>query len=148
MKQNGILRGRPTYLLVIALLTAVVLLSLAAAVTLGSVDISIGEVYRVILFKTFGLGDPAVYGAGAVSDIVWFVRLPRLVLAVGVGMGLSLAGVVMQAIVRNPLADPYVLGVSSGASLGASLAILTGVGTGLLGANAPGVLAFIGAFAV
>ena len=80
---------------------------------------------------------------GAVSDIVWFVRLPRLVLAVGVGMCLSLAGVVMQAIVRNPLADPYVLGVSSGASLGASLAILTGVGTGLLGANAPGVLAFI-----
>lgn len=148
MKQNGILRGRPTYLLVIALLTAVVLLSLAAAVTLGSVDISIGEVYRVILFKTFGVGDPAVYGAGAVSDIVWFVRLPRLVLAVGVGMCLSLAGVVMQAIVRNPLADPYVLGVSSGASLGASLAILTGVGTGLLGANAPGVLAFIGAFAV
>ena len=54
MKQNGILRGRPTYLLVIALLTAAVLLSLAAAVTLGSVDISIGEVYRVILFKTFG----------------------------------------------------------------------------------------------
>ena len=60
-----------------------------------------------------------MYGSGSMSDIVWFVRLPRLVLAIGVGMALALAGVVMQAIVKNPLADPYVLGVSSGASLGA-----------------------------
>ncbi len=66
-----------------------------------------------------------MYGSGSMSDIMWFVRLPRLVLAIGVGMALALAGVVMQAIVKNPLADPYVLGVSSGASW-ATLAILVG----------------------
>ena len=56
----------------------------------------------------------------AVVDVVWLIRLPRLLLAVAVGMGLSICGVIMQAIVKNPLADPYVLGVSSGASLGAT----------------------------
>jgi len=59
-------------------------------------------------------------------------------------MALSVCGVVMQAIVQNPLADPYVLGISSGASLGATLAIMLGVG-GFLGGNSVGVTAFIGA---
>ena len=62
------------------------------------------------------------------------IRLPRVLLALAVGMALSVCGVVMQAIVQNPLADPYVLGISSGASLGATLAIMLGVG-GFLGGN-------------
>ena len=53
-------------------------------------------------------------GVGAMSDIVWFIRLPRILLATAVGMGLAVAGVVMQAIVKNPIADPYILGISSG----------------------------------
>ena len=120
--------------------------------TFGSVDLKMGDVYRVILCKVtealhFPVGDPDVYGSGSMSDIVWFVRLPRLVLAIGVGMALALAGVVMQAIVKNPLADPYVLGVSSGASLGATLAILVGVGS-FLGSGYVGLVAFAGAFLV
>lgn len=59
-------------------------------------------------------------------------------------MALSVCGVVMQAIVQNPLADPYVLGISSGASLGATLAIMLGIGS-FLGGNSVGVTAFIGA---
>ena len=79
--------------------------------------------------------------------MVWLIRLPRLILAIGVGTGLSVCGVVMQAIVKNPLADPYVLGVSSGAYLGATLAMLLGLGT-LLGGSAMGVLGCAGAFLV
>ena len=75
------------------------------------------------------------------------IRLPRLILAVAVGMGLSVCGVVMQAIVKNPLADPYILGVSSGASLGATVAIMLGVGT-FSGLASIGICAFAGAFGI
>ena len=145
--KNGIFKGKPMYLVAIVVLAAALILSLIGAVTIGSVDLEVGEVYRVILYKLFGIGDPAVYGSGSMSDIVWFVRLPRLVLAIAIGCSLSIAGVVMQAIVKNPLADPYVLGISSGASLGATLAILLGVGAAL-GNGYIGIMAFLGAFGV
>lgn len=145
--KNGIFKGKPMYLVAILVLAAALILSLLGAVTIGSVDLEVGEVYRVILYKLFGIGDPAVYGSGGMSDIVWFVRLPRLVLAIAIGCSLSIAGVVMQAIVKNPLADPYVLGISSGASLGATLAILLGVGAAL-GNGYIGIMAFLGAFGV
>lgn len=145
--KKGIFRGKPAYWITILVLAAGLVLSLAAAVTIGSVDLEIGEVYRVIFYKLFGWGNPEVYGKGSLSDIVWFVRLPRLVLAAGVGCALALSGVVMQAIVKNPLADPYVLGISSGASLGATLAIILGVGS-FLGGGFVGMMAFLGAFGV
>ena len=125
--KNGVFHGKPAYWIAILVLLAGLILSLLWAVTIGSVDLEMGDVYRVILYKVtealhFPIGDPELYGSGSMSDIVWYVRLPRLVLAIGIGMALSIAGVVMQAIVKNPMADPYVLGVSSGASLGATLA--------------------------
>ena len=144
--KNGVFHGKPVYWLAIIILLAALLLSLAAAVTMGSTDIAVKEVYRVILYKTLGIGNAELYSKGKLADIVWFIRLPRLVLAIGVGTALSVAGAVMQAIVKNPLADPYILGVSSGASLGATLAILLGIGTAF-GANYVGVMAFLGAFA-
>ena len=80
-------------------------------------------------------------------DIVWQLRLPRIVLAAAVGAGLASSGVIMQAIVKNPLADPYILGISSGASLGATAAILLGIGA-FMGENFIGLAAFTGAFAI
>ena len=147
MRKNA-LSGRGTaYLAVCLVLLALLVLSVLAAVSFGTMTIPIGDVYRVILHELFGLGDPAVWGSGGVHDVVWLIRLPRLILAIGVGMGLSVCGVVMQAIVKNPLADPYVLGVSSGAYLGATLAMLLGLGT-ILGGSAMGVLGCAGAFLV
>ena len=144
--KNGIFHGKPVYILAIFLLIAALILSLCWAVTLGAANLSVKDVYGVILYKTLGIGDAELYGSGSLSDIVWFIRLPRLVLAICVGAALAGSGVVMQAIVKNPLADPYILGVSSGASLGATLAILLGVGTAF-GANYVGVMAFLGALA-
>ncbi len=133
------------YIVAILVLSAALVLSLLWAVTFGAVDLGMGDVYRVILYKVLGIGDAERYGSGGLSDIVWFIRLPRLVLAIGIGAALATSGVVMQAIVKNPLADPYILGVSSGASLGATLAILLGIGT-VFGENYVGILAFLGAF--
>lgn len=145
--KNGIFRGKPIYVLVMIALAILLVVSILTAVTIGSVDLSVKEVYSVILYKTFGIGDPDVYGVGAMSDIVWYIRLPRILLATAVGMGLAVSGVIMQAIVKNPIADPYILGISSGASLGATVAIFLGVGA-VFGSNAVGVCAFIGAFAI
>ncbi|WP_130849784.1 FecCD family ABC transporter permease [Intestinimonas timonensis] len=136
------------YLLVCLGLLGALLLSLLAAVSFGTVSIPLGQVYEVILEELRALlpGGTAPTGS-SVHDVVWLIRLPRLILAVGVGMGLSVCGAVMQAIVKNPLADPYVLGVSSGAYLGASLAMLLGFG-GLLGGSAMGMLGCAGALLV
>ena len=87
----------------------------------------------------------AVWGRGGVHDVVWLIRLPRLVLAAATGAGLGLCGAVMQAMVQNTMADPYILGVSSGAYLGAALALTAGAGTAL-GGSAMGLAGAVGAF--
>ncbi|MHA2787585.1 FecCD family ABC transporter permease [Corynebacterium sp. S7] len=78
------------------------------------------------------------------NAIVWEIRVPRTILGIAVGAGLAVAGAVLQAVVRNMLADPYILGINSGASTGAALAILFGVGAGF-GEFALQGSAFIGA---
>lgn len=138
---------------VILVLLSVLALSVLLAVTIGSVRIPLEDVYGVIaenvqrLISGILSGDMQSLGSGTVHDVVWYIRLPRLLLSLGVGMGLSVCGVVMQAVVKNPLAEPYVLGISSGASLGATSAVLLGVGTAF-GANSVGIMACLGAFAI
>ena len=139
--------GKLTFAGVMVLLLAALLVSILLAVQTGSTRISWGDILNVVKFRLFGAGDPEVYSKGAVPDIVWYIRLPRLMLAVAVGAALAVCGVIMQAVVKNPLADPYVLGISSGASLGATVAILLGVGS-FLGSNFVGILGFAGAFGV
>jgi iron complex transport system permease protein len=89
----------------------------------------------------------ALAGRGRASHatIVLAVRLPRALLALVVGAALSASGIVFQGLFRNPLADPFVMGVSGGAGLGAVLAIVSGVGAGALGMGGVTSCAFIGA---
>lgn len=143
---NKFFKGVPMYIGTSIILLIILFLSIGVAVTMGSVDISIKEVYEVILYKLLNIGDSSI-GTGAVADVVWLIRMPRIVLAIAVGVGLSVVGIVMQAIVKNPLADPYILGVSSGASLGATLAVVLGIGSSF-GSNSLGIMGFIGAFGV
>lgn len=144
---NGIIRKINLYILLMITLTIVLVFSILIAVTIGSTKIPFSDVYNVIFYKLFGIGDASVYGSGPLHDIIIFIRLPRLILAVGVGIGLAVCGVIMQAIVKNPLADPYILGVSSGASLGATLAVMLGVGS-FLGSNFVGIMGCLGAFLI
>lgn len=116
-------------------LFVLLLLTIGGAVSIGSVDIPFVEVWRIIAQHL--LGSHEWLGAapdGVLEAIVWQIRLPRTLLAAMVGASLASAGVVFQGLLRNPLADPYILGVSSGAALGAVLAIATGWGTFLFGA--------------
>lgn len=146
-EQKALISGTPMYIGVSIALIIILIFSVLIAVTMGSMNISIKDVYKVIMYKLFNIGDPKLLAKGPIHDIVWFVRLPRIILAIAVGMGLSVSGVVMQAIVKNPLADPYILGISSGASLGVTLSIMLGVGT-FLGSNYVGICGFIGAFTI
>lgn len=99
-------------------LTALLIFTIGASVSIGSASTTWTDVYRVLGHHLFGLqGNPDP----TLDRIVWRLRLPRAVLACIVGGGLSIIGVAMQTLVRNPLAEPYILGISSGASAGASV---------------------------
>ena len=133
--------------LVMLLLAVLLVLAFLWALSIGTVKLSFVQIYEGIVNQfTSGMAIETA-GQGPVHDIIWLLRLPRLVLAALVGMGLSVCGVIMQAVVKNPLADPYILGISSGASLGVTAAILLGIGVAL-GENFVGIAAFIGAFAM
>lgn len=101
----------------------------------------------LVVLVSVSLGSTQI---GAVSNetyeiIIWKIRLPRICLAVLVGGALAVVGAVFQAMFANPLADPHILGVSSGAALGATIAMLTGVTFNILGIGAIGCFAFVGA---
>lgn len=124
---------------------ACVALSIPAAITLGTADITITEVTQVL--RSAITGQPATDVASGTIHIVWDLRLPRVLLAATVGAGLALLGGLMQTLVRNPLADPYILGISSGASVGAAAVILFNVFSlrTVFGAQAVSIAGFTGA---
>lgn len=119
--------------LLLLVLALILLISVTLATVSGPVAIPPERVWRIAWAQMMG-------GSGEWSqahvNIVWLIRLPRVLLAASVGAGLAVVGVTMQAVVRNPLADPYILGISSGASVGAVLVL------GL------GMFAFAGVYAV
>lgn len=118
------------------------LVSLSLAISVGAVQIPLGTVWGVFLDKLWpGLIEPS-WSKGRAA-IVWDIRFPRALLAMMVGAGLAMVGASLQAVTRNPLADPHLLGISSGGAFGAILALLhTGLFIGLL--TVP-LLAFLGA---
>ncbi|WP_374984749.1 FecCD family ABC transporter permease [Streptomyces fradiae] len=104
-------------------------LSVALAITIGPADIGVTDVWSVVAAHLGG--EPS--GLTPIRDgIVWNLRLPRTLLAAVCGAGLAVCGAVMQSLLRNPLADPFVLGVSSGASTGAVAVVVLGAGGGAL----------------
>ncbi|MCE5261987.1 MAG: iron ABC transporter permease [Deltaproteobacteria bacterium] len=111
-------------LLLLAFLAGVSALSLVA----GPAPIGIVPILKGILtaFSFPGVSDPLT---GSERTILFSIRIPRILLSGLVGAALSCAGVVFQGLLRNPLADPYVLGVSGGAAVGAVIAIVTGLGS-------------------
>ncbi|UQT49462.1 iron ABC transporter permease [Flavonifractor plautii] len=115
----NVYRRRFPLTLWVVVLLVLLLLSVLSSITFGPVDIAIPDVARILVCRIFR-SEPAQYAEllqSTTADIIWNIRFPRVLMAMVVGAGLSVSGVVMQAVVRNPLADPYVLGLSSGASL-------------------------------
>lgn len=132
---------RRAYLWSLILLGALVLSCLAGLV-IGPTSVPIQDTIAVLGHNLFNR--PLPQDLETSNAIVWEIRTPRVLLGVAVGAGLAVAGAVLQAVVRNLLADPYILGINSGASTGAALAILFGVGAGF-GEYALQGSAFVGA---
>ncbi|MEM9954840.1 MAG: iron ABC transporter permease [Chloroflexota bacterium] len=132
---------RNTYCLLVMTLIALIIISVTLAVMIGPVSIKPLIVWQIAIAQIFGFEGN---WSNAEVNIVWLIRFPRVLLAGVVGAGLAVIGVVMQAITRNPLADPYLMGVSSGAALGAVSVLLLGVFSSF-GIYALSVGAFLGA---
>ncbi len=120
--------------------------STGSAITFGPADLTTSQVWQILAHQ-FGIG-PAPDVAPLQTALVWNLRLPRVLLAAACGAGLSVAGVIMQSLLRNALADPYLLGVSSGASTGAVLVLVMGVGSGALSMTGGAFAGALGAFAI
>jgi iron complex transport system permease protein len=132
------IRLRLTYVLAAVAL----FVSLSVAVSVGAVSVPLSTVWGIVANKlSAGLFNPD-WSAGR-EAIVWDIRLPRAILACLVGAGLAVVGASLQAVTRNPLADPHLLGISAGGAFGAIVALLhTGLFLGLM--TVP-LLAFVGA---
>ena len=130
-------------------LLGLLVVSIILGIGLGPVSISFSDVYRVMFHRLSGIFTnqtaPLESIRESTQNIVWFLRAPRVLLGSLIGAALTLSGVGMQAFTKNPLAEPYVLGISSGASLGAVLAMLLGVSVPVLGKLSVSMGAFVGA---
>lgn len=116
--------------------------SVVVSVTIGSANLTVGEVWGSIVSHLTGTES----SLSVLRDgIVWHLRLPRILTAAAVGAGLAIVGAIMQALTRNQLADPYLLGVSSGAALGAVTVLLLGAAVVLPLAAFAGALLALGA---
>lgn len=99
--------------------------SFVTAVMVGSVKITPGSIFKIIVNNIAKSEVFTPDWSDSSQAIIWNIRIPRVLLAMFVGIGLALSGVLMQALTKNPLADPYILGISSGASTGAVFVIMT-----------------------
>lgn len=140
MRAASYIRRRGFVARACALLIACSLLALLICLCVGSADYSLGDAVDVLLARLLGRE------ADKTAELVLLgIRLPRTLLAYVVGAALAVSGVLMQGVFRNPMAEPGLLGVSSGAALGAALAMLAELEESLFGLSAVSVCAFVGA---
>ncbi|MDY7563187.1 iron ABC transporter permease [Pseudomonas sp. 10B1] len=137
------MNGTRAYNLLMLGLGLALLISCVLSLGFGAAPVPAQIVWQILLHKLFGGGpDMPTWSAGQ-EHIVWLIRVPRMLLGALVGAGLALTGAVLQAATRNPLADPHLLGVTSGATLGAVIVVVH-VGE-VIGLMTLPLAAFIGA---
>ena len=123
MPQSKSSAGRMVLFVLFLLFTIVTLAGVS--VSTGASDVTVGEAHSAILHKFF----PDRYAPSWLADVcVWYLRIPRILIAILAGISLGAAGAIMQWALKNPLASPYTLGILSSAGSGASLAIIAGAG--------------------
>ena len=134
------------YKILFSVLVLILLILVIISSTLGIANITFFQTMKILASKLPFIGK--YINTEGISNthtlIILNIRLPRIVLAALIGAGLSIVGTVFQALFKNPMADPYVLGISSGSALGASIAIIIGFQT-ILGVGGITFFAFIGA---
>jgi iron complex transport system permease protein len=146
IKVVAFLSGRRTRLISLLGLSAALIVAIALATSTGSVSIPLATTFRILADK-LPLIDISPAWQSAAATIVLEIRLPRVILAGLVGAALATAGATYQGLFRNPLADPYLIGVAQGASLGAVIGFLLPVSWNIAGFGLIPLLAFLGALA-
>jgi iron complex transport system permease protein len=135
---------RPPLALHLMLGLAALAVTMLVATARGSVAIPLSTEVRILLDALPGVNMPWD-GPESWRTILWQLRVPRVLLAAVVGAALALAGATYQGLFRNPLADPYLIGVAAGAGLGATIALATSLPQALFGVSLVTLLAFFGA---
>lgn len=141
------IKRRNKWIFTVGVLIIFLLLSIAIFTTIGSANISIIDTIKIVMSKTPIIGKYIDLSdlPRSSSIIVLSIRIPRILLGVLVGAALSSVGAAFQGMFKNPMADPYVIGISSGAALGATLAIITQFTFAFVGISGISLGAFIGA---
>ena len=129
---------------VLSALTVLLLITLVLAMRFGTVAIEPAQIIAIVFKRMFGIDFGMVWSA-AEESIIWQIRLPRVLGAAIVGAGLASAGVVFQGLLRNPMADPYLLGTSGGAALAATIAFAIPFTLGFITFGLVPIAAFFGA---
>jgi len=120
--------------LIVLILILALILTITFAITVGPKQISPIDAYKIVIDKIPFIGDLITSSSSSMEEAVIIdVRLPRILGAALVGIALTVAGVVLQGLFRNPMADPYLIGISAGAGLGASLSMAFGIGLSFFG---------------
>ena len=135
------------YKVAFGILILIFILGIILSSMTGVADISINKAIRILLSK-LPIIKEFISLEGIKQNqitIIWQIRLPRIILAAFVGMGLSVSGAAFQGMFKNPMADPYVLGISSGAALGAAIAMIFTISQGISGLSGVTLFAFVGA---
>src|SRR5438094_1716580 len=142
LTEQSVLSAR-RWVLTMLILAGASFLVVTASLRFGAEEIGFADSARIFL-QALRYGDAGIDSLGSSGVILLQVRLPRVLLGFMVGGSLAAVGVGLQALLRNPLADPYVLGISSGAALGAAVAMLVGFGKTVLALSAISFCAFLG----
>lgn len=137
--------NKTSYNLVLILLFLLLLFSIGLFSTIGSANISVLDTFKIIGSKIPGFRNivDITHIGKSQETIIWNIRLPRVLLGVLVGASLSITGASFQGLFKNPMADPYVIGISSGAALGATIAIILKIDFSFLGFSTISIFAFI-----
>ena len=141
-----ILKRRNRLVIVLLVLGVVLVVSLLLASAFGGVTISLAEISKMALNKAAIFDFPSTWRV-ADETIIFQIRLPRVIAGCIVGAALATAGVLFQGLLRNPMADPYIIGTSAGAALGATVAMILPINLAFLGFGLIPVFAFFGALA-
>ncbi|MBI3536687.1 MAG: iron chelate uptake ABC transporter family permease subunit [Chloroflexi bacterium] len=137
---------RPKTFFSISILIAILLAALFLATSLGTVSVSVDRIGAIILKRVFDFSI-GIEWSESQEAIIWQLRLPRVLSAALVGGALAVAGVLFQGLLRNPMADPYLLGTSAGAALAATIALFLPASLAFFGFSFVALAAFSGALA-
>ncbi len=139
--------NKTKYNLIVTILLIFLIFSIGLFTTIGTAKVSVLDIFKIIASKIPLINNYIDVSniADSAKSIIWNLRLPRVLLGGVIGASLSVAGAAFQGMFKNPMADPYVLGISSGAALGATLAIVFKIDVSFFSISSITIFAFIGA---